>query len=728
MKNGSEKSGRSFSNFIFDSSSLIPRLRRALRGRVSLRDVLLEAVRRGRVRLVQRRERAALKHQAGRGVAARLSAEFEKKSATGLLEHFRTRATPKFMPGFDAADDATARLQRERCGAETARLVEDARVMADARRWSLLGCGEQDFGTEIEWRRDPLSGELWPLDYHADVRLVRGDGSDVRVLWELNRLGHFITLGRAYALTGDARFAHEFFTQLESWREQNPTGRGPNWACAMEVALRAMNLLAAFQLFRGAPGLTDARLAALLAMFDAHGAHIRRHLEFSYIATSNHYLSDIVGLLWLGVCLPELRAAREWREFALGELLGEMDKQTLADGANGEASTGYHRFVLELFLYSFILCRANAIEIDERHWQKLRAMLAYVRAYLRPDGRAPLIGDTDGGQALPVTKRAADEHAYVLGIGAALFDEARFKVEDHVSEELLWLLGEDGVRAFDALDGGDAPASQAFADAGTYIMREGDLYLLFNASGAGLGGRGSHAHNDALSVEVAACGSSFIIDPGTYVYTSDFDERHLFRSTARHSTVEVDRAEQNTTDAQTPFVIGDEARPRVLRWESETERDFVLAEHDGYAKLPAGGITHRRAVMFDKRARLWLIEDALLGVGEHAFRFRFHVAPEMDVVIWSASSVEIRDRMTGARLLVVALDARGGATLEPAFASRDYGAKEATQTVCWTINAPAPVVAAWALVPVGVDDDEDERLAALARLKSETRGQGSDAR
>ena len=53
----------------------------------------------------------------------------------------------------------------------------------------------------------------------------------------------------------------------------------------------------------------------------------RRNLEFSHIATSNHYLADVTGLLWLGVLLPELDSAREWRDFGLGELLREMDKQ-----------------------------------------------------------------------------------------------------------------------------------------------------------------------------------------------------------------------------------------------------------------------------------------------------------------------------------------------------------------------------------------------------------------
>src|SRR5207253_8402267 len=100
---------------------------------------------------------------------------------------------------------------------------------------------------------------------------------------------------------------------------------------------------------------------------------IQRNLEFSHIVTSNHYLSDIAGLLWLGLMLPELRSAASWRDWAVAEMLREMDKQILPDGADYESSTGYHRFVLELFLYSFSLCRANGIAIEERYWQKLHA-------------------------------------------------------------------------------------------------------------------------------------------------------------------------------------------------------------------------------------------------------------------------------------------------------------------------------------------------------------------
>src|SRR5262249_32793530 len=157
----------------------------------------------------------------------------------------------------------------------------------------------------------------------------------------------------------------------------------------------------------------------------------------------------------------------------------------LPDGADFESSTGYHRLKLELLLYSLALCRANGIEIDEKYWQKLRAMSDYTRAYLRPDGRVPLIGDSDSGQVLPIVKRAGTDHEYVLCLVAAALHEADLKISHAPCEELLFLLGEQGLQSFQSLHVGSLTESRGFPDAGVYVMRDDDLYLLFNASGCG---------------------------------------------------------------------------------------------------------------------------------------------------------------------------------------------------------------------------------------------------
>lgn len=672
--------------------AVLDKIRRALRGEVELSTAAREAWRRGFASLDQRRDRAKVENYRKKPAGV-----WQRLPDPEWLRHFRGDRDVKFFRGF--SDRASADFYRTQFPKEAAELIASADRIVDEHRWPLLGFGEKSFGSEIEWARDPLSGYVWPLDYHGDINLMRGDGSDARVLWELNRLGHFVTLARAYFITNDERYGAEFFSQLRSWDEQNPYGRGANWTCAMEVALRSMNLIAAFHVFRHSPQFDNDLLEPLLRLFQEHGNYIVDHDEFSHIATSNHYLSDLAGMLWLGNFLPEFRDSEYWSNVGSVDLLLEMDKQVLPDGADYEASTGYHRFVLELFLYSFVFQRLNedGIEpteddIPAESWNKLHQMLIYVRSYLRPDGFAPLIGDTDSGQVLPMRRHRADDHAYLLAIGAVVFNDPGLKLAGvEPPEELFWILGEDGVRAFQAMSASDKyGGSRVFTNAGTYIMRQDDLYLCFNASDAGINGRGSHGHNDVLSIEVSAGGRAFIIDPGTYVYSADLAKRHEFRSTAYHSTVQIDGLEQNTTRVDVPFVIGNEAKPRVLEWKTSDDFDKVVAEHCGYP------VTHRRTVTFDKRECFWLIDDEFVGDGEHVYEARFHFAPGLDVNV-NGAEVE------ASGLVVALLNLEVEPVLESRPVSRDYGEMSDAVAACWRIEGTVSRLS-WKVSFTGLQD------------------------
>ena len=189
--------------------AVLQKIKRALRGEVKLTTVALEAVRRGRASLEERKERGEI--HADRQLA--LAEPYARMTADDLLAHFRGQREARLFDWLIAPEQTE---------------IAAADAIVDVHTWPLLGFGEQRFGEYIQWTRDLLSNYVWPVDYHRDLKLMRDDGSDVRVLWELNRLGHFITLARAYSLSNDERYSAEFFAQLRSWADQNPYGRGPN--------------------------------------------------------------------------------------------------------------------------------------------------------------------------------------------------------------------------------------------------------------------------------------------------------------------------------------------------------------------------------------------------------------------------------------------------------------------------------------------------------------------
>jgi hypothetical protein len=186
--------------------------------------------------------------------------------------------------------------------------------------------------------------------------------------------------------------------------------------------------------------------------------------------------------------------------------------------------------------------------------------------------------------------------------------------------------------------------------------------------------------------------------------------------------VQVDNQEQNTIDEQVPFIIGNEARPQVLTWESSAEFDIVVAEHYGYGRL-AQPVTHRRTVRFDKTRRFWFIADELLGGGAHQVAFRFHCAPGLESKWRDDGIVEVWDKMSHARLLIVYQkpNHEGGPSrlaepiFESQFSSNDYGAKAPSVCVCWKAQAELPLTANFILIPVRADEDEDLRLELLNR-------------
>jgi hypothetical protein len=249
--------------------SLATKFRTIFRGDVSFRVLVGEALRRRKMsarRAVERRDIDQI------GAApARLRPEYTEMSPAELLAHFRTRCN-----AFFGDQDITGFLQKL-FPTETAKLISDADRIVNESKWPLAGFGTLEFKGDNCWRRDPLGTKDWGLEYHADVVLFSNDGADIRVLWELNRFGHAVTLACAYHLTKDERYAETFFAQMDEWTRQNPYCRGANWQCAMEVALRAINLLLAFDLIRGSAALTEERLARDAAAFrSARPVHARQ--------------------------------------------------------------------------------------------------------------------------------------------------------------------------------------------------------------------------------------------------------------------------------------------------------------------------------------------------------------------------------------------------------------------------------------------------------------------
>jgi hypothetical protein len=450
------------------------------------------------------------------------------------------------------------------------------------------------------------------MNYYANVREVRFDGSDVKVPWELSRFQHLTILGEAYLFSGDEKYYVEFKNEVEDWLVKNPFCFGVNWTCAMDVAIRAVNWVVAYHFFHKRMD-KDFRKRFLQNLF-LHGRFIRFNLEYDRIR-NNHYYSDVVGLVWLGLLFRGNPEADAWLKFGVKELEREMKLQVHPDGVNFEASTCYHRLALELSAYTAIVCKNSGAELSDEFRNRLELMFDFALNSMTPAGTNPQVGDNDNGRLFVFTPRDILDNRYLLTIAAALSKNSKYKIREYgFAEEVLWIFGFEGKTVFDELPSSDKPLiPKAYSNGGFYILRDGKDYCLISCTRA-LG----HGHNDKLSLVLWIDGKELFVDPGTYAYTSEPKMRNMFRGTRYHNTVVVDSLEQNEFVEGDLFrVASDRSKPKCLLFKDNK----FSGEHYGYSP-----VLHQRTVSFNKERREWVITDSFSGGGRHRLEWNYHLS------------------------------------------------------------------------------------------------------
>ena len=374
-------------------------------------------------------------------------------------------------------------VSADHSGAWLTTRVNAPNVRESRRLWRLIA---NPHYRPIDWQLDFKSGWRWSeKTYFSKIEYGDRPGADVKVPWELARMQHLPWLAVACVLARAGRpgfapadiYAREVHDQVLDFLAANPPRFGVNWACPMDVGIRIANWLLALDILRGAGVTFDAPFLdkAVCAAYE-HAQHIAAHLEWSETGRSNHYLADIVGLLFAAAYLPRTAETDAWLAVAVRELEGEIGVQFGADGGNYEGSTAYHGLSAELAVYGAALVlglpeekraalrdyKARAVRVRPPFppaplplhdlpgagsaplspgvFARLRGMADFLAAATKPDGRIVQIGDTDSGRLFklhPVWRGEADPDEDMLDRRA-------------LSGALGALLGEDDAAWLDA--------------------------------------------------------------------------------------------------------------------------------------------------------------------------------------------------------------------------------------------------------------------------------------
>ncbi len=593
---------------------------------------------------------------------------FEPKlnSAAEARASVRRQIKQKFFQAFADAQVTLREFRRTWPNAEREIVERADRISAG--RFDLLGFKNLYFGDPIDWHLEPIAQKRAPLVHWSQINFLEtGLVGDKKITWELNRHQYFVTLGQAYWLTGDERYAQTFVRHIESWIAANPPKLGINWASSLEVSFRAISWLWGLAYFADSPSVSDKFFVDVLKFLYLSGLHIENYLS-TYFAPNTHLSGEALGLFYLGTVLRDLSISARWRDTGNRILVSCLSSQLRADGVYFEQSSYYHRYTTDFYLHFWILSQLN--DQTPPAEEKLRQLVDHLLYITRPDGTSPLFGDDDGGRLVMLERRAPNDFRAALSTASVLLGGGDYKyVAAELAQETLWLLGPEAREQFDSIPAQQpAQTSVAFSDGGYYVMRDGwepeSNYLLFDCGphGALIG---AHSHADCLSFELAANGRSMLQDPGTYTYTGSSALRDLFRGSSSHNTLTIDNEPQSVPDG--PFTWLTVANGVTDAWLSQKRFDFVSGRHDGYQRLPDPA-THVRSILFLKRD-YWIVRDEVHSSGNHELNLWFHFAPTTQPEIAESKFI------TETGLDIVSFAPEGGWKTENGWVSECYGQK-----------------------------------------------------
>lgn len=496
--------------------------------------------------------------------------------------------------------------------------------------------------------RFELLGETHALE--ATPNWLANPSDDIEWHILLHKFYFAVGLGMAFQETGDRRYFDRWTELTDSWIAQTPVG----FIAADVTGRRVQNWIYSYHYFVG-----QTPPAFMCPHFHQRLLHsLHEQVEFligNLHEARNHRTLELHAIFLASVVFPEFARAEVWREFALQELLRNMDSDMLPDGVHCELSTDYHHLVLRNYLNVRRLAQMNGIETPARMDRHLRKALEFALYVHRPDGKIPTLSD-------------GDSHSYLelLRQGYELFGR----------EDMLYV-ATHGTQ-------GAAPQRRAngFPDAGYYLLRSGwgehgepfedERYLVFDC---GPLGEGNHGHFDLLSIEAYAYGRPLIVDPGRYTYhEAPADNwRVRFRGTAYHNTVLVDGKNQTRYEAgPKKYKVRGLPPAHTLKTFSHTA-GFDLIH--GIARSTEYEAVHERQIAF-VFPDYWVICDTLRATQSHRYDLSFHLAPQAQGRVEAIAKLDSL-QVYSPNLLLVLVDFNDTEfAVDQGYVSERYGQKD----------------------------------------------------
>lgn len=519
-----------------------------------------------------------------------------------------------------------------------------------------------EFSAAREWNRDPLTGVVAPLkDGHAIDVHSRSVVGDIKYLWEPNRHLDLVVLAQAFSLTNDQKYLREITKQLDSWFEQCPYLKGPNWVSGLELGIRLINWSVIWQLI-GAENSHAFNGQDGQGFRDRWVRSIYQHIHFirsnysRYSSANNHLIGEAAGVFVAACTWPYWKEVIKWGEQSRQLLVGAASSQTHADGVNREQALSYQQFVLDFFILAGLAGRACGYEFPGSYWRTIEQMIEFIHSIMDVGGNVPMTGDGDDGFVVRLSRESEFcPYRSLLATGAILFSRSEFAAKGRVlDDKTRYLLGDDSWKGLTTEpDKESSLPLREFPQGGYYILGQDfdtadEIRMLVDAGPLGYLSIAAHGHADALSLCLSVAGREFLIDPGTYTYHGKPEWRAYFRGSRAHNTVTIDGQDQSVQGGN--FMWTRHARAQCIEFSTGPAGEKFTGQHDGYERL-ADPVIHERQII--RNGPSFDIIDKLVCRGSHRVDRCWHFSEECKVHV---SNNQVHAENGGIRICLAAND------------------------------------------------------------------------
>lgn len=484
----------------------------------------------------------------------------------------------------------------------------------------------------FDWQLDIKSNFRFDENKQYNKQSYIPKSVDIKIPWELGRLQHLPILSLEILSTKDEKLIREYKNQVFDFIASNPIGMGVQWTSSMDVGIRLSNLLISYDLLFDILKTDVEFNEVFLDSVYLHAQFIFNHLEYKEGLTGNHYLFNLIGLLFASTYLKETVEIKKWNSFSITEIEQEIFKQFFDDGGNFEGSTSYHCLSAEMMVYATALMLKNGVNLSGKYIDRLYSIGEFISRITKPDGMIPQFGDNDSGRLFKFPKNKYNDlnSEALLAAFSGLFNHAIFKVDNSkfsIERQIIQQLSggfilnpslinlkktsstsskdlkfkKQTIISFDKVISLEKINSYSYSDFGIHIFKSDIFYLAISTiANKNMHHSWGHVHNDKLSFELYVDGKDLVSDPGSCCYTSNRVLRNEFRSTIAHHSIIVNGIEQNkwinTTDWGL-FYLDREVKCKVLEISDYSIK--VSAKYYGIHHIRSFEITKDQLIIND---------------------------------------------------------------------------------------------------------------------------------